>query len=398
MTVIVIAAEMHSANLGDRLIFDCLRHLVLELEPQVEVIPIDLSYQQPGAVILPAGQVPLHKRLTRFGEHRLGGWYAPVNALLNWLRDLCHAHQRTAWLSRADLLLIGGGQLLMDNRLGFPVKLANLTGLARHRQLPYALVACGVGRQWSPSARYLFGRVLRHAESVSVRDSFSQERLAVELRAGADLCPDPVLAAPLCYPPEGYPDREPIGLCPMNPDDFLAAQAPGKSLDAAGYRRWWLDLLYLLEQHGQPWQLFTNGVPQDRAFVQQLLHAAGFPEAERLAELAVDPAQFCRQLQTFSRILGTRMHPILAAHAYGIPAVGAAWDAKLEAYFNMVGRSADLIHAARCAPVEVADHLLAAEAPSAERLAGLRCLTRDHLRKVLSGVRHRKVRPVGEVL
>ena len=80
-------------------------------------------------------------------------------------------------LSRCDLVLIGGGQLLMDNDLSFPLKVAELVRIARDLDKHVAFYACGVGREWSWLGSRLFeGALLNPSVSwVSVRDHGSRD-------------------------------------------------------------------------------------------------------------------------------------------------------------------------------------------------------------------------------
>ncbi|MDO8970343.1 MAG: polysaccharide pyruvyl transferase family protein [Saprospiraceae bacterium] len=284
MKTIVVAAETFSPNIGDQLIFTCLSHVLQQIEPGLKILPLDLSHHvQPDGTIGSGDEVPLYKRLARFGEEHLGAPYALLNACLQWLRDRRAMPSRKALLIEADLLLIGGGQLLMDNHLGFPVKLLNLTRLAQQMGVPYHLVSCGVGSQWSPPGRYLFDRVVDNASGVSVRDQFSIQRLQEELFLAVRLCPDPALWAAEVFPRSAIKPSEPfVGICPMNPQDFNRSLSRQVKISPANYHHWWSTVLNAFEERRIQWRLFTNGVPQDLRFGQELLHACQLPEEKYL--------------------------------------------------------------------------------------------------------------------
>ena len=152
MKRIAIAGEIYSSNVGDQAIHACLVYLLKKADPSIEIIPLDIS----GRTGRAASTVPIRPN-QRIALLQSQPGLQPFFPALNLVYDLIQRRRRTAvWkpvLSIANLLVIGGGQLLMDNSLGFPLKLASLTKGTRSLKVPYTITACGVGKSWSPAAR-----------------------------------------------------------------------------------------------------------------------------------------------------------------------------------------------------------------------------------------------------
>ena len=151
MTVkkLVIAAEVFSKNTGDQVIYQCLRHMFLQLSPSLTVKPLDISGRSPDMrmdYMVQFGGLP--SRLGYLAAHIMGSLvnYSLYRIYKNYPKHL------NAWrpvLHNVDRVLIGGGQLFMDNRLDFPIKLFSLSRELTSRKIPYYIGACGVGEHWS---------------------------------------------------------------------------------------------------------------------------------------------------------------------------------------------------------------------------------------------------------
>lgn len=66
-------------------------------------------------------------------------------------------HVRTR-LAGCDAVVLGGGNLLTDADLNFPMKIAGALAQAARLRLPVAVNGVGANRQWSEAGRRLFGR------------------------------------------------------------------------------------------------------------------------------------------------------------------------------------------------------------------------------------------------
>ncbi|HSV85541.1 MAG TPA: hypothetical protein VLH85_03135 [Levilinea sp.] len=129
MKRIAVCGEIYSSNLGDQAIHACLLHLLKQIDPNVETLSLDLSGRSASS---PASRTkPWYRRGSAAWQSKpvLG----MANTLINAVKTFLHLKRLYAgpWahtLCSAQALVIGGGQLLMDNGLNFPIKVAGAAG------------------------------------------------------------------------------------------------------------------------------------------------------------------------------------------------------------------------------------------------------------------------------
>ncbi|WP_428333536.1 polysaccharide pyruvyl transferase family protein [Novosphingobium sp.] len=163
-----------SPNLGDGLLSECLERELAIAMPGVEVVAIDL-----------AGRAQYRDH----GRSRRGRLMALLEALPRWARRYAvrvalailvqirlRRHVRNR-LHGVDAVVVGGGNLLSDSDLNFPMKLAGALSEVARARLPVAVHAVGVSRGWSRTGHKLFVRALRGTPLIfaSVRDRRSQQ-------------------------------------------------------------------------------------------------------------------------------------------------------------------------------------------------------------------------------
>lgn len=358
MKRVAIAGEIFSANMGDRAIHGCLLFLVKFLDSTIETISIDIS----GRVLGTRGSTGLDLKQRTALISAVPGFRLPVKIL----KIAHHQINRTQGqfeklrkeLETADLLLIGGGQLLMDDALNFPLKLSSLTRQARSLDLPYHFSACGVGKAWSRLGGGMLSRSLGEAQSITLRDHLSQERLAV-LAPGvkSTVTFDPAIWAASVYPVQAVNQSGArIGLGVLNSSEGNLHLPRNRRLSKSAWTNMWIDLLEQLAADHQPVEIFTTGSPADFVFARKLFDVVqrkGWQKVS-LAPIPDSPEMLVASLNNYSVVAAARLHAAVLANAYGIPSVGLAWDQKVKAYYAETGRSELCFNLMNLASEEVA--------------------------------------------
>jgi polysaccharide pyruvyl transferase WcaK-like protein len=330
-----------SPNLGDGLLSECLE-AELRKYPDVDATSLDLagrrdyelgsSRRRLALLILSRSPQPLRHGLVRFA---LGGRLQRV--------------LRPRWrdnLQKTDAIVLGGGNLLSDQDLNFPLKIAAAMQEVASLGLPVAVFGVGVSDNWSVPGKRLFLRALTQnaLAHAAVRDSRSSElwqsHLVPHGIMTADTCRDPAVLAARHYPSQkkhGGNRRVALGI--MDP---LAVRyhAAGTSSNEAKLNVWYADLARQLAARSWHIELFTNGSPEDRAYLARLaprLVAQAYPFVS-VAPVFRRPADLANFISRADLVLAHRLHASIAAFAYGVPHVGFAWDPKLKAFFQSVGR------------------------------------------------------------
>ncbi|GEP03115.1 polysaccharide pyruvyl transferase family protein [Methylobacterium oxalidis] len=340
---IVLFNVKYSPNLGDGVIAACLEHGLAARLPGTRVASIDLAGREAW---LPPGDGRGRVRLLR----TLQALPAPLRdgavglALgLRLRRRLVPAWRRAA--RGAGFAVFGGGQLIQDGDLNFPLKLSAAIGLCHALAMPVAVYGVGASPSRSTLGGHLLRRLLASPRLVhlSARDAASRDSLAgYRPSQPVDLARDPGLLAAGLWPAAAKPGRARplIGVGITHPAPLHhhgAGLARETDADAAErYGR----LVDGLVAQGLDVALFTNGAAEDEDFLTA--HAARLCAAAggdgRVARLprAADPAALARRVAGLDGLVAHRLHAIILAYAYRVPAIGLRWDAKLDAFLRSV--------------------------------------------------------------
>ena len=325
----------YSPNLGDGLLSECLENALRKRGAGAGTRSVDLAgrgaygdgMRGRGAILagldlLPAGLRGVAVRPA-----------LAVQARRRWV-----PHYR-AGLEGADAVIVGGGNLLADLDLNFPTKIGLALREAGRRGLPLAIFGCGMGGGWSGEGLRRMRAGLRAVDlrSVALRDAASAARWDAAFGAVtgvvARVVRDPgLMAARTWNAPARNPRRIGLGVMSHVAIRYHATAA----IDADALRSWYLDLARALTARGVEVVAFTNGAPEDVAAARALLPA--------LTAMGVDvvtpdrPEGLARLVAGCGAIAAYRMHAVIAAHSYGVPALALAWDDKLAAFMASVGR------------------------------------------------------------
>lgn len=371
----------YSPNLGDGLLSECLEAELVRTVPGLTIESFDLA----GRTDYGAGG--------RFRGVALGvlqGSPAVVRQIAARVL-LGRALRRIApvWrerIGRIDVAVTGGGNLISDADLNFPLKVDAACALLREAGIPIAVFAVGVADNWSERGDALFRRAFTGTRMLdaSVRDTRSAEvwnrRLGSSGAPVARVVHDPGLLVAR-HVPRVRPDREVphVGLGLTHPTT-LRYHADEEAVSEADLTRWYGDVVRGCLARGWKVCVFTNGSSEDDAYLRKLrpaLAAADPGTGGRpwitFAPRFKRPAELAAYISGLDLLMAHRLHANIAAYSYGVPQIGFTWDAKLTSFFKLVGRADCLCTAGRMPPADV---LALAE----------RCL-----REGIDGARHARV-------
>ncbi|MEM9015191.1 MAG: polysaccharide pyruvyl transferase family protein [Pseudomonadota bacterium] len=365
---IVLVNVRYSPNLGDGVIAECLEDGLKTRLPGAQVIHCDLagrksygggrrSFRSFAMRVLPALPNALRSRLAGVGLEYL-------------VRRRLLPHY-AAQMDDADAVIFGGGQLLADADLNFPMKIAGAAAQARQQKTPIAIFAVGVGRRWSYEGANLFKEAFGGYELflASVRDPLSAKRWRRHF-AGAGItspgqCVDPGLLAQKTYgdsarPEAGPGSRPTIGLCITNPKTLNAHSDQPEDGDPFAADHFLAIATSLIEKDFAV-RIFTNGAPDDERIANDCyagLVKKGYGEDRvSLAPQSLTPAELVRVITLCNAVVSHRLHTHIVAFSYQIPIIGLSLNMKLDQFFEMSGRSEFLLRETQFNPDVVAERV-----------------------------------------
>jgi polysaccharide pyruvyl transferase WcaK-like protein len=348
MHKVVIAGETFSPNLGDGVIAESLAFLFCRASPDISVRFLDISGRTTWENTC---DKHAHQNRWTLLKRKLSAVHSrPVCTffhLLNWYvlsRRSC-VRNGNKLLADSSLLVIGGGQLLMDNCLDFPLKINCAARLASAHGISVHFSACGVGKNWSPIAFRLFNNSLSDASTVTVRDSVSQEhlrRLLPRLPSSPLATFDPAIWASEVYGMRNGRKRSKpcVGLGVIAPREVNTHAPHGCKFTGQALVDFWLDIIVKLHQIGVVYEVFTNGSPSDYAFAVNVRREV----EDRLSidcplrERPLKPRELAHRISEYQAVVASRLHANVVALSYGIPVVGLIWDDKVKAISVDAGR------------------------------------------------------------
>ena len=347
-----------SPNLGDGLLSECLERELMALGAHPDTWSVDLAARNAYGESLP-GRRSLMKILDALPTSMRQAVLRQPMAHLARKKWRPHYH---SGLECANAVVIGGGNLFQDIDLNFPTKLTAAFGEAGHRDLPTVVYGVGVTSRWTRQGERMFRNAVGLAplKAVYVRDPQSKQAwdrtLAFASGHEAVVVRDPGLVACDHYaarPSSGSTSpRIGLGIMSQIAIRYHADNAP----TAAELDGWYVDLTRRLLQRGFRVTAFTNGSPEDRVYLSGLRPALKRLDDNDAVEFTepTDPADLCGIISGLDALVAYRMHAIIAAYSYRVPAVGLAWDPKLRSFMTSVDRADYLLDiprdpATRCA-------------------------------------------------
>ena len=339
---LVIAGEIYSPNLGDGVIYECLSYLLQQLDPDVEVVPLDISGRRDWAKTDPHANARL--RAIALVQKNLPWLYPYLN--LERLQLDYRRHLRMQWstlLQGAEALLIGGGKLLMDNQLDFPFKLNRLYQLAKMHGLPLHLTALGVGEHWSRTGKRLVEPLVHQAATISLRDARSFHLLQATFGNNKAIvtCDPAIWAGEVYHPNCEQNSAAPIGINVINPLDANTHQPHTQRKSAEDLQHFYLQLASHLVDRNLGIEIFSNGNRRDDVFARQLfshLQHNGLQTCS-LAQRPVYPSELVTMIHRYRGVIASRLHAAILAAALEKPSVGLAWDEKIAAFYAQIGQT-----------------------------------------------------------
>ncbi|MEO9517717.1 MAG: polysaccharide pyruvyl transferase family protein [Paracoccaceae bacterium] len=346
MTKIVVFAVRYSANLGDGIISDCIEHTIKEVQPDAQVLHIDLAGRdQFRQVIFKNRNLALKvlPRLPRWLRQQIMQF-----VLGRKLRNLAPVWSET--LKDADLAIIGGGQLFSDADLNFPIKIALVAELCNTLNVPMAIYGVGAAMGWTAKGRELFNRLVsQNLVHVAVRDENSQRALNSQmpkLTTPIDVIPDPAVIAQSCFGvapsdiAEMAADR--VGIC-ITADEVLNYHADTTVAGQGRVHDLFKDLILELVARGRTASVFTNGAQEDEETLMQICaepEVAPLLAEGHLVRIAPfeTPTDLALAISAHEVIVGHRLHANIVAYANKLPSVGLGWDRKVQSFFEMTNR------------------------------------------------------------
>jgi polysaccharide pyruvyl transferase WcaK-like protein len=342
---IAIFSVRYSPNLGDGLLSECLEAELLIRVPHASIETLDLAGRTryvEGTKVRASALATLH-RSPQAIRHLLA-----ETVLGRRLQNKLRPRWREA-LRGVHAVIVGGGNLFSDSDLNFPLKIDAAMSEVRAANLPAAVFAIGASDNWTDRGQALFRRAFVGTSLcfASARDPRSADvwrrRLAPVGVREACVVHDPGLLTAFHFPRSASEKRNGplIGLGLTHPA-ALKYHSDERSISAQTQEAWYLELARSCVARGWRVAVFTNGSPEDEAYLAQLrpkLAGAVSDGAISFLPRFGNSRELAAFVSTLDLLMAHRLHANIAAYSYGVPQIGFSWDVKLKSFLAQVGRA-----------------------------------------------------------
>lgn len=345
---IAVCGVRYSPNLGDGVISDCLGWMIRHLVPNAIPIHTDLAGRSSfgeETISSRRQKLKLLLALPQFAQdaivRMLLGKKIRATLLPNWLENL----------DGCEAAIIGGGQLLSDSDLNFPLKIRGLMSGLRQKDLSCVFYACGVTYRGGAGASIL-GQCLNDSivKAIFLRDERSIEA-AAGFKNALGVSPSSKHAYdPAIHVSDAYADRltneKEFDVGVNFTDPVNMTYSSGRELPyVATLDATMSDVVSALADSGQRVALFTNGATEDEEFLshcEQLYSLTAKPSVVRLPR-PIQPAQLVQSIDRMQTVIAHRLHTNIIAFGLRIPSVGLEWSQKVPHFFQLVNRQGCLV-------------------------------------------------------
>ncbi len=348
----------YSPNIGDGFLNECIETYLKSIDPGLDIESIDLAARQYyGDGGDRNNKIKLLSRLPMAIRRLAVRVVLPVYGQVFWRPHYAK------FLAEADVVLVGGGNLLADIDLNFPSKLDWALAEVRRRKIPVIVYGVGASLPWSRRGAALFERAFGLATPVAVfvRDEPSKavwdSMLLQASGRRANVVRDPGLLAAAVWSPTPRSTARPTAALGIMSHTALAYHTT-TTLSEGALAEWFLAAAAALIQLGYDLTLFSNGSPEDTRYLMRLKPQLMALSAPVTITILKKPSDLAALASSADVLIAHRMHAVIAAYAYGTPAISLAWDGKVAAFAKSVGREQwhmDPAVASADAVVEAAD-------------------------------------------
>lgn len=269
---------------------------------------------------------------TRYGVTSYPLYYKNGNAVKTFIKTYSTNKQI---VKTFDLLIIGGGGILMDLYRREAPLFGSYAMMAKNSGVPYVIYGCGAGPLHTGLGKWFIRYMCKHADSVSVRDPESMELLrSIGVKEPIQTIGDPafslregtrkpvetpvnigVTAVPFYH--GGYWPEEDV----TKYNEYIEGMA--KNLDA------------LAEEHSVNINFFATKYPQDADVTKDIQAKMTYADRTSIIDENLLPEQILEVTAQQDIVIGTRLHSLILATCTETPIMAISYHHKVHDFMKL---------------------------------------------------------------
>lgn len=239
------------------------------------------------------------------------------------------------YVSQFDLLIIGGGGILMDFYRREAHLYSTYALMAKHAKVPYIVYGCGAGPLDTITGRLMIRLMCKHAFNISVRDPESKQLLEdIGVKKEIKVIGDPAFNL---YNPKSSYTEEPrevaVSCVPM----YNANYWPYGDVDK--YERYVKgmaqNLDQLIENENVNVTFFATKYPQDVYVTKDIQKKMKNKERTKIIDKNLKPLQLIEIVSKYDAVIGTRLHSLIIATCSATPVIAISYHPKVTNFMKL---------------------------------------------------------------
>lgn len=242
-------------------------------------------------------------------------------------------------IRKLDLLIIGGGGLLMDMYKRDAPLYASHALLGRLSRCKVIVYGVGAGPITTKLGTFLIKLMIKCASTVSVRDVKSKELLQkIGVKKPIGVVADPAFQLGSNIHQNVTSEVKTIGVTavPYFSKDYWPSSDEGKYATYINGMAANLDAL--IEKNGVKVTFFSTKYPQDVKATEDIFEAMVNKEHVEMIKDNLHPAQLVSLCQKQDIIIGTRLHSLILSVAAKTPIIGIGYHVKVRNFMERIGK------------------------------------------------------------
>ena len=258
----------------------------------------------------------------------------------NLYKTFIHTYKNNKqYVSTFDLLIIGGGGILMD----FYRREAHLFGtyalMAHQSNTPYIIYGCGAGPLDTISGKISIRLMCRYAKSISVRDPDSKKLLQkIGVKKEIDIIGDPAFT--LKKVRDVYADKpKKIGVSAVpyyNANYWPEGDIKKYDVYITGMAK---NLDHVIAEQNVDITFFATKFPQDVTVTKDIQKKMKHHERTTIIDENLLPERIIEITSELDIIIGTRLHSLILATNSETPIIAISYHTKVQDFMSLVGAS-----------------------------------------------------------
>lgn len=324
---IFILNEHDSNNIGDQAIAEGMASLARENNLDARFIGLE-SGKQKRPQSTPKKAV---RKSPPYFLRVLRKLYLPIWAI----KKFKHAERLSKSLSPHDIVIIGGGGVLMNNNYHFPISLASWAFHLTRKSVPFHVIGVSSSGNLSYFAKRMITYCLRRAKTLYARDVITQSEIIQYTRRVVEICPDMAFGLP---PPR---------IANATREIAINVTSKNHNFSNESFKEYISNIIKLIhnQEPGTKIGIFTTGEPSDQAQANEIYAAVKNTENidVHLEDRPNSTSEIIEIISKYKLIICSRLHSAILSLICERPTKIVAYDKKALGLFKTLNLNENII-------------------------------------------------------